>query len=67
MKPAQTDINKCISKQAFLIQEQITNQYSDKFIELVKLRRDGKIGNVRSNDYIHMVVMHFRGMANRVS
>lgn len=67
MKSVQADINKCITKQAFLIQEQITSQYSNKFIELVKLRRDGKIGNVRSDDYIHMVVMYFRGMANRVS
>lgn len=67
MKSAQADINICITKKAFIIHEQITSQHSDKFIELVKLRRNGKIGNVRDDDFIHPAVIHFRGMANRVS
>lgn len=67
MKPVRKDIDDHITKQALAVYIKITSQHSDKFIELVKLRHKGKMGNVRGDDFIHPAVIHFRGMANRVS
>ena len=67
MKPMSRIIDDNISKQTVIVYQKISRQYKDKFVEFAKLRHKGKLGNMRGNDYIHMVVMYFRGMANRVS
>lgn len=67
MKPISRIIDDNISKQTVIVYQKISSQYEDKFIELIKLRRVGAIGDIRGDDYIYMVVMYFRGMANRVS
>ena len=67
MKPIYRAIDDNISKQTVIVYQKISRQYTNKFVEFAKLRNKGKIGNMRGNDYIHMVVRYFRGMANRVS
>lgn len=67
MKSICTDINRHIGIQASIIHNIVNNKYPHKTFKIVKLRREGKLGNVRGDDFIHPAVIHFRGMANRVS